>query len=163
MEKAQVLEVYKIDDDTYQGTCTILELKNPNALTGAELNEFDKIRGWFDKQEVKSFGEAKKRFKVEAKAEAEKKPGAPSKEVVRAFDTVTEAKADTAVETALNVLDDAAQSLEEGLVANFYGNVLKRLLSPEIQARLKQSRRDTSIALEGEITVDVPALQESKS
>jgi vacuolar-type H+-ATPase subunit H len=158
MEKARVLEVFKVDDQAYQSTCSAIGLKNPAALIGTQLEQFDRVRNWLDSKEVKNFKEASDRFKAEAKATADKKPSAPTEEVVQAFDAVTEAKAEAAVETALNVVDDAAQSLEETLVVKFYGHVLKRFQSPEIQARLRQSRKDNSNTLEGEITVDIPAL-----
>jgi tRNA isopentenyl-2-thiomethyl-A-37 hydroxylase MiaE len=153
MEKARVQEFYKIDDQGYQSTCTVIGLKNPPVLTGEQLNHFDQVRVWLDNKEVKNFKEANDRFKAEALQQA----APPTDKVAQTFDTVTEAKAATALDAALNVLDSAEQTLKETLLNSFYGHVLKRAQSPEFQARLKQSSNGNAQAIEAEFTVENPA------
>jgi tRNA isopentenyl-2-thiomethyl-A-37 hydroxylase MiaE len=153
MEKVRVQEFYKIDDQGYQGTCTAIGLKNPAVLTGEQLDHFDRVRGWFDRKEVKNFKEANDRFK----AEAVQMSAPPTDKVARTFDTITEAKATEALEAALNVLDTAAQTVPETVLNSFYGHLLKRAQSPEFQERLKQSSNGNAQAIEAEFTVENPA------
>lgn len=153
MDKAKVLDFYKVDDQDYKSTCTIIGLKNPTTLTGQQLDDFDRVRGWFEKKEVKNFNEARDRFKAEAIQQAVP----PTDKVAQTFDTVTEAKAATALDAALNVLESAEQTLKETLLNSFYGHVLKRAQSPEFQERLKQSSNGNAQAIEAEFTVESPA------
>jgi hypothetical protein len=161
MDKTKVLDFYKVDDQDYKSTCTIIGLKNPTTLTGQQLDDFDRVRGWFEKKEVKNFNEARDRFKAEAIQQA-----APQTEkVAQTFDTVTEAKAEAALEAALNVLDTAAQTVPETVLNSFYAHLLKRAQSPEFQERLKQSSNGNAQAIEAEFTVEssAPALPASQS
>ena len=63
MDKSRILEVFGVDDTTYQGTCTAIGLKNPATLTGVQLDHFEVVRGWLDKKECKNFKEATEAFK----------------------------------------------------------------------------------------------------
>lgn len=153
MEKARVQDFYKIDDQGYQSTCTVIGLKNPAVLTGEQLNHFDQVRGWLDNKEVKNFKEANDRFK----AESVQKAAPQTDKVAQTFDTITEAKAEAALEAALNVLDTAAQTVPETVLNSFYSHLLKRAQSPEFQERLKQSSNGNAQAIEAEFTVESPA------
>jgi hypothetical protein len=71
MDKAKVLDFYKIEDQGYQSTCTVIGLKNPKTLTGEQLDHFDTVRLWLDNKEVRNFKEARERFRLELEKERE--------------------------------------------------------------------------------------------
>lgn len=154
MDKVRVLEFYKISEQTYQSTCSAIGLKNPALLTGEQLDHFDRVRGWLDNKEVKNFKEASDRFQ----SEVVQPKAAPGADVSKKFEAITESKAATALETALNVLDTAEQTLQKTLLDSFYAQVLKRAQSPEFQERLRQSSQPNAQAIDAEYTVESPAL-----
>lgn len=163
MEKARVLEFYKIDDQAYQSTCSAIELKNPATLTGVQLDQFDKVRGWLDSNEVKNFIEAKKRLKAEQ--EAAKKPAEIDADILKYAEPAAIANADAALETVLDALQDAQKQATEAVVGAFNARLIAGLKSPEFQKRLMQTSSRNSNIIEAEFTKvqENPVLPASQS
>jgi vacuolar-type H+-ATPase subunit H len=145
MEKARVLECYKIDDQAYQGTCTAIGLKNPGILTGEQLDQFDRVRGWLDQKEVKSFKEATERFKAEAEAKAKSKDAVDLTElkadILKEAEPTGEANAKAALENVVSLVKDAqktaAQFTAQVLMGNFHKSFIEGLRSSEVQQQLR--------------------------
>jgi tRNA isopentenyl-2-thiomethyl-A-37 hydroxylase MiaE len=113
MDKAKVLDFYKIEDQGYQSTCTVIGLKNPKTLTGEQLDHFDTVRLWLDNKEVRNFKEARERFRLEL----EKEPEAllEIKEMLNSF---MEERANNFMEELLSKLEsDEAELLQVALDA----------------------------------------------
>ena len=135
MEKARVLEIYNVDNQVYQSTCSVIGLKNPAALTGDELDQFDTVRGWLDKREALTFDEARTRFK----AEAAQKPKAAANDLLKSFELSAEVKADSAMDKILTVLQGAEAKVQKGALQAFYKRAAKIAQSPEYQEKLRQA------------------------
>jgi hypothetical protein len=65
MEKAKVLKVFEVNDETYQKVCTVIGLKNPPELSGGEIDSFEMVQGWLDRKECANAKEAIARFNEE--------------------------------------------------------------------------------------------------
>jgi hypothetical protein len=162
MDKARVIECYKIDEQVYQSTCTVLGLKNPKTLTGEQLNQFDMVRGWMDNKECSTFNEAKERFKKEQT----NKPQDLAEEIVKGFSPISDGSADRTLEEISGILKQADSKVKQAVLQSFYRRVIEGSQSPEYQEKLRK-------ACEGEIidadffsmfalTATVPALPESQ-
>jgi hypothetical protein len=153
MEKARVLECYKVDDQAYQGTCTAIGLKNPNTLTGEQLDQFDRVRGWLDKKEVKNFKEATDRFKAEAEARAKAASVANlsatlnTSAIAGSLHEPAAAKAESTLQNGLDMLNDVDQHIQRSLIKPYLEAVYKQAQSPEFQEKYRK-------ACEGETVVD---------
>jgi hypothetical protein len=135
MDRAQILEFYKVDGYQYQGTCAVIGLENPVTLTGEQLDHFDRVRGWLDSREVHTFDEASDRFK----AEAEQKPKAVSDELLKSFTLSAQIKADSAMDEVLSVLQKAESKVQKKALQAFYARAAQIAQSPEYQEKLRQA------------------------
>jgi hypothetical protein len=153
MEKARVLECYKIDDQAYQGTCTAIGLKNPDILTGGQLDHFDRVRGWLDKKEVKNFKEATERFKAEAgaRAKAESKANLSAalnnSSLESSLHEPAVLKAESTLQNGLDRLNEVDQHIQRSLITPYVREIYQQVQSPEFQEKYRK-------ACEGETVVD---------
>lgn len=65
MEKSKILKLFEANDDTYQKVCAVMGLKNPPELSGVEIDDFEKIKGWLDRKECADAKAATARFNDE--------------------------------------------------------------------------------------------------
>jgi hypothetical protein len=113
MDKARVIEFYKIDDQGYQSTCTIIGLKNPPTLTGEQLDQFDRIRGWLDNKEVSNYQEAQERFRLEQEKESFSwiKSEAWEKEIQEALNPLIEEQVNSCLEEFVSLVKNLKAEL----------------------------------------------------
>ncbi|MCG9889801.1 MAG: hypothetical protein MH252_01845 [Thermosynechococcaceae cyanobacterium MS004] len=135
MDRERVKEVYKVDDFQYERTCAVIGLWNPSGLTGEKLDQFERVRLWFDTRQVHTFEEASDRFE----AEAELKPKAVSDELLETFEESAEFKADSAMVQVLSVLKDAESKVQEKALNAFYARAAQIAQSPEYQEKLRKA------------------------
>jgi hypothetical protein len=153
MDKARVIDFYKIDDQAYQSTCTIIGLKNPATLTGEQLDHFDRVRGWFDNKDVKNFKEANDRFKAEAEARAKATSVANlsatlnTSAIAGSLHEPAAVKAESTLQNGLDMLNDVDQHIQRSLSKPYLQEVYKQAQSPEFQEKYRK-------ACEGETVVD---------
>ena len=167
MEKARILEFYKLDEQAYQDTCSTIGLKNPKELSGAQLHEFDRIRGWLDAGEVKNFSDAKKRLKAEKEAKSTNgiDPAAMEADIIKQIKPAAKAKADAALASiagaAENARQVAVQIASNAIVNEFVSHFISGLASPEFQQRFKgnsDKNRETIEAEFNEVQDEMPSL-----
>jgi hypothetical protein len=133
MDKAKVLEAYKLDDQAYQGTCTAIGLKNPDTLTGEQLDHFDTVRDWLDTKEVKNFKEATDRFKAQAAARLQ--DNKDSFGIVDILGDRIDQKARQGVEEVMGAISVSGEGVIESAMARYRKTFIEYATSPEIESK----------------------------
>ena len=151
MQKARVLEIYSINEQTYQSICSVLGIKPPAALSGAQLNQFDEIRGWMESGECKNYKEAKEKFKLLSEAEEEPSEMSPT------IAAIVQNRAEAELNSALAELDSAAQKLRRQVVSAFYQHVAVRSQDADFLVKAQQAAPVEIAAID----IEVAALPEA--
>jgi hypothetical protein len=148
MDKAQILRFYGLEEPTYQQICSIVGLENPETLSGGQFDEFDKVHAWLKTNEVRSFSEARERYRAEAKAVSAANnglTGIESPELKNALVETAEVKAEITLESGLELLSHADQYVQRSLLKPYLEAVHKQAQSPEFQEKYRKACEDETV------------------